>query len=90
LNDAMDDVSQEFGRVAPMDVNDKQRMMDLVRKAAKLWLEVGQQPYRIFLLMPRTGAKASRSGQTFVDTHGEQELVEEWVMCEGRGLERMN
>ena len=75
LNDAMEDVSRELGRVTSMDVNDKQRMVDLVRKAAKLWLEVGQQPYRIFLLMSKTGTAPSRSGQAFVDAHGDQELV---------------
>jgi hypothetical protein len=72
LNDTMEDVSHELERVASMDVNDKQRMMDLVRKAAQLWLEVGQQRYRIFLLMSKSGTKPSRSGQAFVDT---QELV---------------
>ena len=75
LNDTTDDVFHEFERVASMDVNDKQRIIDLVRKAAQLWLEVGQQRYRIFLLMSKSGAKPSRSGQAFVDTHREQELV---------------
>ena len=75
LNDAVEDVSQEFTRVASMGDSDKQRMMDFVRKAAKLWLEVGQQPYRIFLLMSKTDTAPSRSGQAFVDAHGDQELV---------------
>ena len=75
LNDTTEDVSHEFERVASMDVNDKQRMMDLVRKSAQLWLEFGQQRYRIYLLMSKSGAKPSRSGQAFVDTHREQELV---------------
>jgi hypothetical protein len=43
LNDAMEDVSKELGRVASMDVDEKQRMLDLVGKAAKVWLEFGQQ-----------------------------------------------
>jgi hypothetical protein len=75
LNDAVEDVSQELTRVASMGDSDEQRMMDFVRKAAKLWLEVGQQPYRIFLLMSKIGTTPSRSGQAFVDAHGEQELV---------------
>jgi len=72
LKDTTEDLSHELERVASMDVNDKQRMMDLVRKAAQLWLEVGQQRYRIFLLMSNPVTKPSRSGQAFVDT---QELV---------------
>jgi hypothetical protein len=72
LKDTTEDLSHELERVASMDVNDKQRMMDLVKKAAKLWLEVGQQRYRIFLLMSKSGTKPSQSGQAFVDT---QELV---------------
>ena len=53
----------------------KQRILDLVRKAAKLWLEVGQQRYRIFLRMSQTGAQSHRSGQAFVDENGQKELV---------------
>ena len=75
LNDAVEDVSKECGRVASMDINEKQRMMDLVRKAAKLWLEAGQQQYRIFLLMSKSGSQPSRSGQAFVGIDGVQELV---------------
>ncbi|KAN0071939.1 hypothetical protein V8E54_009668 [Elaphomyces granulatus] len=75
LNDATEDVSHELGRVASMDHNDKQRIGDLVRKAAKLWLEIGQQRYRIFLLMSQSGAKPSRSGQASVNRDGAQELV---------------
>jgi hypothetical protein len=75
LNDATEDVSQELGRVSSMGHNDKQRISDLVRKAAKLWLEIGRQRYRIFLLMSQSGAKPSRSGQAFVNRDGTQELV---------------
>ena len=75
MNNTMEDVSHELARVASMDVNDKQRMVDLVRKAVKLWLEVGRQRYRIFLLMSQTGSMPLRSGQAFVHAHGQQELV---------------
>ena len=75
MNDATEDISHELERVASMGELDKQRMMDLVRKAAKLWLEIGQQRYRVFLLMSKSGFKPSRSGQDFVDTDGMQELV---------------
>jgi len=74
LNDTTEDISHELERVASMD-NDKQTITDIVRKAAQLWLEVGQQRYRIFLLMSKSGTKPSRSGQAFVDIHREQELV---------------
>ena len=73
LNDAMEDVFRELERVASMD--DKQRILDLVRKAGKLWLECGQQPYRIYLLMSTSGSQPSRSGQAFVSIDGKQELV---------------
>ncbi|KAN0071923.1 hypothetical protein V8E54_009652 [Elaphomyces granulatus] len=72
LVETTEDISHEFGRVASID---KQRMSDLVRNAAKLWLEIGQQRYRIFLVMSKSGSKPSRSGQAFVDADGRQELV---------------
>jgi hypothetical protein len=76
LNDATEDVSRELGQVAFNYIsNDKQRTSDLVREAAKLWLEIGQQRYRTFLLMSNSGSKPSRSGQAFVDADGRQELV---------------
>ena len=75
LNDAMEDVSKELGRVASMDVDEKQRMLDLVGKAANVWLEFGQQQYRTYLLMSKSGSQPSRSGQAFVNTDGMQELV---------------
>jgi hypothetical protein len=89
----MEDVSHELARVASMDVNDTQRLIDLVRKAAKLWLEVGRQRYRIFLLMSQTGSMPLRSGQAFVDAHGQQELVagpevRRMGNAQGEGLEK--
>jgi len=75
LDDIMEDISHELGRVASMGDPDKQRMIDFVRKASKLWLEIGQQRYRIFMLMSNSGSKPSRSGQAFVGTDGMQELV---------------
>jgi hypothetical protein len=75
LNDTMEDVSHELARVASLGDSDKQRMSDLVRKAAKLWLEIGLQRYRIFLLMSKSGTKPSRSGQAFLGIDGQQELV---------------
>ena len=75
LKDATEDVSHELGRVATLSHNEKQRISDLVRKAAKLWLEIGRQRYRVFLLMSQSGAKPSRSGQVFVNRDGMQELV---------------
>ena len=75
LKEVIEDVSQELEKVASVSSSDKQRMSDLVRKAAKLWLEVGQQRYRIFLLMSDSGAKPSRSGHASLDSDGSQDLV---------------
>jgi hypothetical protein len=75
LNDTTEYLSREFEKVASMDVKDKQLITDIVKKAAQLWFEVGQQRYRIFLLMSKSGTKPSQSGQAFVDTHRQQELV---------------
>jgi len=75
LKEVMDDISQELGKVAPVNGDYKQRMSDIVKKAAKLWLEVGQQRYRIFLLMSTLGGKPLRSGQGSLDRDGTQELV---------------
>ena len=76
LKEVMDDISQELGKVAPVNGDYKQRMSDIVKKAAKLWLEVGQQRYRIFLLMSNLGGKPLRSGQPSLDRDGTQELVD--------------
>ncbi|KAI9768394.1 MAG: hypothetical protein M1839_004131 [Geoglossum umbratile] len=75
VKEAAEDISQELGRVAPVGSSDKQRMVELVRKAAKLWLRVGQENYRAFLLMSNSGARPSRSGQAFIGPNGAQEQV---------------
>jgi hypothetical protein len=51
LKDATNKISQELERVSSVSPGEKQRISDLVTKAAKLWLEVGQQRCRMFLLM---------------------------------------
>src|SRR5436190_20365217 len=91
LEKIMDDISQELNNIISMDSKGKNTMSDFVRKAAKLWLDVGQQRYRIFLLMSQSGEKPSRSGQLNKD--GKQELVAEPELrrmgnAQGERLER--
>jgi hypothetical protein len=75
VREVMEDISQELERVTSVSDDDRQRMIDLARKAAKLWLEVGEQRCRIFLLMSGSNEAPSRSGQTSLDGDGTQELV---------------
>ena len=75
VKETTEDMSRELARVAPMSGGDKQRMSDLVRKAARLWLEVGQQRCRMFLLMSHSSKEPSRSGPASLDPDGTQELV---------------
>lgn len=75
LREVMEDVSQELERVAAVSSSDKQRMSEFVRKAAQLWLEVGHQPYRIFLVMSKMGEEPSRSGSASLNSDGTQDLV---------------
>lgn len=73
----INDISQELGRVTSVSSSDQQKIGDIVRKAAKLWLDVGQQRYRIFLLMSESNEKPARSGQASVNGGGKQELIVE-------------
>jgi hypothetical protein len=75
VKEATEDISQELGRVASVSDSDKHRMSDLVRKAAKLWLEVGRQRCRIFLIMSNSGARPLRSGAASIGRDGAQEQV---------------
>ncbi|KAI9855253.1 MAG: hypothetical protein M1813_000486 [Trichoglossum hirsutum] len=70
VKEAMEDISRWLERMASVSNDDKQRVTDLVRKAANLWLEVGQQRCRIFLLM-----SPPRSGQASLARDGTEELV---------------
>ncbi|KAH0556730.1 hypothetical protein GP486_005485 [Trichoglossum hirsutum] len=75
VRDTIDDMLQELERIASVGDVDKQNLRNLVRRAAKFWLEVGQQRYRLFLIMSDSGREPSRSGQTAVDRDGTQKLV---------------
>lgn len=61
--------------VAPFGSSDEQRMTELVGKAARLWLEVGQQRCRIFLSMSNSGAQPVRSDYTAFDRYGQMPVV---------------
>ena len=75
MKEAIDDILKELGRVASVSDIDKQNFRNLVRKAARFWLEVGQQRYRLFLVMSDSGGEPSRSGQIAVGKDGTQKLV---------------
>jgi hypothetical protein len=75
VKETTEDISRELARVASVSSSDKQRMSDLVRKAARLWLEVGQQRCRMFLLMSNSSKEPSRSGPASLDRDRTQELV---------------
>ena len=75
LKEITDALCYELARVALIDRSDKQRMRLLVTKAAQLWLEVGQQRCRMFLLMSNSGREPAQSGPTSLDRDGRMELV---------------
>jgi hypothetical protein len=75
VKETTEDISRELARVASVSGNDMQRMSDLVKKASRLWLEVGQQRCRMFLLMSHLSKEPSRSGLASLDRNGTQELV---------------
>lgn len=75
LKEATEEMSQELGRVAPVSVSERQRMSELVKKAAKLWLEVGQQRGRMFLLMSDSGDEPVRSRRTALNRDGTLGLI---------------
>ncbi|KAG4439729.1 hypothetical protein IFR05_004807 [Cadophora sp. M221] len=75
VTDTAKDLCDELGRVSTISPSEKQRMADLVRKAAKLWMEIGQQRYRMFILMSETNLEATRSRPKSVNREGKLSLV---------------
>jgi len=61
LKDTCDAMCQELEKITQVTSSDRQGMTELVKKAAKLWLEVGQQRYRVFVLMSDSGKEPARS-----------------------------
>jgi hypothetical protein len=55
LKEATNEMLHHLENVGIVEETDHQRMGDLVKKAAKLWLEAGQQRCRLFLLMSEDG-----------------------------------
>jgi hypothetical protein len=72
LKEVREEMSHELRKVTQVSSSEMQRMDDLVKKAAELWLEVGQQRCRMFLLMSQSGAKPARSR---LDHNGPLDLV---------------
>lgn len=75
LREVTESLYSELGRISSVTSSDKQRMADLVRKSAKLWLEVGQQRYRLFLLMSESGREPRKSHISALDQDGKLELI---------------
>jgi hypothetical protein len=80
LKEVTDELFHELERVAAVsDIEnqgiDKQRVNELVRNAANLWLEVGQQRFRAKLVMSGTGEKPVQSRQTALSPSGTLNLV---------------
>ncbi|KAH6724440.1 hypothetical protein BKA61DRAFT_588455 [Leptodontidium sp. MPI-SDFR-AT-0119] len=69
------ELSDELEMVSTISPSEKQRLGDLVRKAAKLWMEIGQQRYRMFVLMSETNIEATRSRPKAVNREGKLSLV---------------
>jgi hypothetical protein len=57
--------------------DDKQRMNRFVKKAAELWLEIGQQRYRMFVVMSESGKEPKRSAPAALDRNRTLEMVVE-------------
>jgi hypothetical protein len=76
LKEASEEMSFELERVTSLDSEKLQRLDDLVKKATKMWLEVGQQRCRMFLFMSETGEeKPMRSGPAALDQNRSMNLV---------------
>jgi hypothetical protein len=67
LNETTEEMSQELGNVATISDSEKQRLAQLVKKAARLWLEVGQQRCRMSLVMSNSGEDPVRSRRRALD-----------------------
>lgn len=75
VKDTAKELFREVTRVSSVADDDEQRMSELVKTAAKLWLEVGQQRCRMFLLMSKSTKEPLRSGEDALDRDRHQELV---------------
>lgn len=58
-----------------MSEDEQERLSELVDKAANLWLEVGQQRCRMFLLMSKSGEEPKRSLKSSLNRDGTLNLV---------------
>ncbi|KAH0558446.1 hypothetical protein GP486_004892 [Trichoglossum hirsutum] len=70
VREAIEDISRELEKVTSVGSGDEQRVIDIVRKSANLWLEAGQQRCRILLLM-----SPPQSGQASQERDGAEDLV---------------
>ncbi len=75
LEKAKDSILQELENVAPREEADSQKLTELVKKVADLWLEVGQQKYSMFLLMSASAEDAMTSKPEALEANRTLELV---------------
>jgi hypothetical protein len=76
LENATGEITRELANVATANDSENQRRIGiLVKNAAKLWLEVGQQRYRVFLLMSDSGRYPARSRSKYLESDGTLGLI---------------
>lgn len=75
LQTTVDEMCQELDKVTAVLDNDRQRMIHFVKKAAELWLEIGQQRYRMFVVMSESGKQPKRSARAALDRNRTLEMV---------------
>jgi hypothetical protein len=75
LKEVTDEMVLELGRVGKVNDSEEKRMSELVKKTARLWLEVGQQRCRMFLLMSDSGDDPVRSSRAALDRDNTLSLV---------------
>jgi hypothetical protein len=80
LKEVTQELFRELEKVAPIrDIEEQDigehRINELVRNAAELWLDIGQQRFRTRLVMSGTGEKAVKSRQNALSPSGTLNLV---------------
>ncbi|CZR52812.1 uncharacterized protein PAC_02689 [Phialocephala subalpina] len=77
LEEVSEELIQELKNISSVSNNHKQRVYRMVEKAAKLWLDVGQQRCRMFLVMSESGemVKPVRSRPSSLKRDGTVDLV---------------
>jgi hypothetical protein len=77
LQTTVNEMCRELEHVIMVFDDDKQRMNRFVKKAAELWLQIGQQRYRMFVVMSQSGKQPKRSARAALDRNRTLEMVVE-------------